>query len=174
LTEFYRATGVVLSEKVYYEDQEYATLPFRDVKTVLPLDMMIYGYIMGDKGQSVSNENRVTHIGEVERVLWLLWERRRKAPEMASEAADYFTYKMSHVLFSYYVTALLINPDRREGRVQARVLREKLRMRAAILCKTTGWKYRGVFMLHYLGITWGSLVAIQHTGVYRVLFKAAS
>jgi lipocalin len=89
-------------------------------------------------------------------------------------AGDYFMYKMGHVLFSYYVTALLVNPDRREGRLLARVLREKVRTKAAELEKATRLRYRGTLVLHRLGITWRNIQAVQHTGVYRLLFKAAS
>jgi glycosyltransferase involved in cell wall biosynthesis len=174
LTEFYRSTGVVLSEKVYYEDQEYATLPFRDAKTVLPLDMTVYGYTIGAGGQSMSNGNQVRHIGEMERVLWVLWEEYRKGPEMDFETADYFIYKTGQMLFSYYVAALLINPDRREGRLQAHGLREKTGMKAGVLCKTVEWKYRVILVLHCLGITWERITAVQHTGLYRLLLRAVS
>jgi glycosyltransferase involved in cell wall biosynthesis len=172
-TGFYRSTGVVLSEGVYYEDQEYATLPFREAETVLPLDMTLYEYRMGDVGQSVSERNRVRHIGEIERVLWVLWGRYREKP-MASWAAGYFMHKMGHVLVSYYAAALLVNPDRRVGRVQARALRGKVRRVAGALDKGTWWKYLGVLVLHWLGISWGRIAAVQHTVVYRFLFRAAS
>jgi glycosyltransferase involved in cell wall biosynthesis len=173
-TEFYRSTGVVLSEKVFYEDQEYATLPFRDIKTVLPLDMVIYRYAIGDRAQSVSNANRVTHIGKIERVLWVLWGRYREAPDMPPAAADYFRSKMAHVLFSYYTAALLINPNRKEGRRQSQALRAKTKQEAKELYNLVQFRYWGTLLLHYAGITWSRLVAVQHTPAYRFLFKIIS
>jgi glycosyltransferase involved in cell wall biosynthesis len=173
-TDFYRGTGVVLSEKVYYEDQEYATLPFRRVTTILPLDLVLYEYTLGGAEQSVSNNNRLKHIDQIEKVLWVLWEQYHVSPEMPKAASGYFVYKMAHVLFSYYVTALLVNPDRKEGRMRARRLRDKVKSEAGVLYQATRMKYRGTLLLHYLGISWGSIVAVQHTGAYRLLFKAAS
>jgi glycosyltransferase involved in cell wall biosynthesis len=173
-TDFYRSCRLTLSERVFYEDQEYATLPFQWVRTILPLDMFLYEYTIGETGQSVSNTNKVRYIYQIERVLWLLWEHYRKASGLSPVAADYFKYKMSHVLFSYYAAALLMNPDRKEGRAQARALGNKARGEAKELYRAVRLRYWGVLALHYAGITWSHLVAIQHTLVYRLLFRVVS
>ena len=68
-TVLYRDSGTVLSEGVFYEDQEYATLPFTKVRTVLPLDMFLYEYMIGNENQSMSSQNQVKHLGHVEHVL---------------------------------------------------------------------------------------------------------
>jgi hypothetical protein len=136
--------------------------------------LVLYEYSIGDAGQSVSDGSRVRYIGQTEKVLWVLWERYRAAPDMPKAAAGYFIYKMSHVLFSYYVTALLVNPDRREGRRQARNLRDRVKAEAVTVYRRTRMKYLGTLLLHSLGITWERLVAVPHTGAYRLLFRAAS
>jgi hypothetical protein len=136
--------------------------------------LVLYEYTLGNTEQSVSNGNRVRHIDQTEKVLWVLWEQYQTSPDMPKAVAGYVVDKMSHVLFSYYVTALLVNPDRREGRRQAREMRERVKTKAAPLYRATRAKYLGTLLLHCCGITWGRLVAVQHTGAYRLLFKAAS
>jgi hypothetical protein len=81
---------------------------------------------------------------------------------------------MSHVLFSYYAAALLMNPNRKEGRAQARTLRDKAKGEAEELYRAVRLRYRGILALHYAGITWSRLVAIQHTPMYWLLFRAVS
>lgn len=55
-TDFYKTEGIKLSEKVFYEDHEYATFPCSKAKSILPLDLFIYEYRIGDVTQSVSAE----------------------------------------------------------------------------------------------------------------------
>jgi glycosyltransferase involved in cell wall biosynthesis len=168
-TAFYRECGIRLSEKVFYEDQEYATLLFMRARTVLPLDLFLYEYTTGETTQSVSDENRVRYIWQVERVLWQIWERYRAEGAMEAAAEGYCRYKLGHIVMNYYVTALLINGDRQGGREQARGLRQRLKERDLRLYRETRKAYVATLALHGLGIRWKMITAIQHTLVYRVL-----
>ncbi|WP_349823805.1 glycosyltransferase family 2 protein, partial [Coprococcus sp. RTP21428st1_B10_RTP21428_210409] len=68
-TQFYRENGVRLAEKVFYEDHEYATYPCCLAKTILPLDMFVYEYRIGDVSQSVSAQNQFKRIDHTKMVI---------------------------------------------------------------------------------------------------------
>ena len=77
-TDFYKSEGIRLSEKVFYEDHEYATFPCCKAKSILPLDLFIYEYRIGDVTQSVSAENQLKRIGHTETVLRSMTEESKK------------------------------------------------------------------------------------------------
>lgn len=117
-TDFYREKGIKLSEKVFYEDHEYATFPCLLAKSILPLDLFIYEYRVGDVSQSVSAENQLKRIGHTETVL------KRMAAEGealgGSADADSYREKKTHLLLlSFLVTSLLCDKNRKQGRKRA-------------------------------------------------------
>ena len=71
-TEFYKQNCILLSEHVFYEDHEFATIPCCFAKNITPLDLFIYDYRIGDITQSVSNENQLKRISHTEAVLYRL------------------------------------------------------------------------------------------------------
>lgn len=119
-TEFYRRDGIALSEHVFYEDHEFATYPCCLAKSITPFDLFIYEYRIGDVTQSVSNENQLKRIGHTETVLRRLADEYYKLPEEATAGGrDYICMKAQGLLMSYLTTTMLVNPDRKKGRVAA-------------------------------------------------------
>jgi glycosyltransferase involved in cell wall biosynthesis len=169
-SDFYRSCGIALSEHTLYEDQEYATLPFREVRSVLPLGIPLYEYRLGVEGQSVSDASQVRHLGDLERVFWVIWEGYRTLPREA--ARGYFCYKLGELLLSYYAAALLKNPDRAGGRASARALRERLISQDADFARYTVRRYWLVLALHRFGFgrVWK---ALRHLPGYRTVSQWA-
>lgn len=141
-TDCYRESGTILSEGIFYEDQEYATLPFCVAKTILPLDLFIYQYMVGNRNQSVADHNQVNRISHVEQVLDKLLEWYDHHPDMSRSAKQYFLRKSSDLLISYYVICLIKNPDRKAGRLETIRLREKSPEKYSKILVTTEWKYK--------------------------------
>lgn len=119
-TDFYHKYAFRLSEHVFYEDHEFATIPCCYAKSVTPFDLFIYDYRIGDITQSVSNANQLKRIGHTETVLHRLVEEygRLELPENAGGRA-YFDMKTQGLLLSYLTTVLLVDPDRARGRQSA-------------------------------------------------------
>ena len=115
-TDFYKSEGIRLSEKVFYEDHEYATFPCCKAKSILPLDLFIYEYRIGDVTQSVSAENQLKRIGHTETVLKRMTEEGKK---LSGAASDYTAKKTHLLLLSYLVTSLLCDKSRKHGRKRA-------------------------------------------------------
>ena len=68
-TDFYREQGVLLTEHVFYEDVEYATLPLCRANTIACADLFLYEYRIGDVTQSVSDASQLKRISHVQMVL---------------------------------------------------------------------------------------------------------
>ena len=73
-TGFYQSRDIQLSERISYEDQEYSTLPFAAQPTVLPLDLTLEEYSLGNPGQSMSDQNLAKNLPHLEAVLWKIEE----------------------------------------------------------------------------------------------------
>jgi len=117
-TEFYHQFGHPLLEHVFYEDHEYATYPCCYAKSVTPFDLFVYEYRIGDVNQSVSNANQLKRLGHTETVLRRMMEKYRGLPDSAGK--QYAAMKTQGLLLSYLTTALLVNPDKKAGRILAR------------------------------------------------------
>ena len=146
---FYRSTQIQMSEKVFYEDQEYATLPFCFASGVVFLNLTIYQYLVGRPGQSVSHEHY----------------------DMSESRKRYFQYKIGAVIVSYYVAALLKNPDRRKGRCDVAMLRQELHQNSRDLMQQTEKKYwitKALLLVHMTPNVFGR---IKRTRFYYILKK---
>lgn len=117
-TAFYQENGIRLSEQVFYEDHEFATFPCCRAEGVTCLDLFIYNYRVGDANQSVSDANQLRRIGHIEAVIRRMTEEYRKLPD--DDGKRYAAMKLQGLLLSYLTTALLSDPDRKEGRRLAR------------------------------------------------------
>lgn len=117
--ELYRASGLRLSEHIFYEDQEYAALPFFQVKSVQILPLFLYQYQIGNGEQSVAFHNQVKRISHIEQVVLRMMEYKRGIPAPSPGSLSYYFQKLATTAVSYHATALLKNPHKREGRRQS-------------------------------------------------------
>ena len=170
-TEFYRKMNIRVSERVFYEDQEYATLPFYGVSSVSFLNLTIYQYLVGRPGQSVSHENQVKRLPEIKHILDNLIRFYQAHSEMSEARKKYFRYKIGVVILSYYVAALLKNPNRKQGRNDAAALRAELRQNSHELMLLTEKKYWIARCLHTIHMTPDGLERIKRTHFYYILKK---
>ena len=148
-TEVYRKAGFQLSEGIFYEDHEYATLPFARVKTVLPIALCIYQYRIGDAQQSVAFHNQVRRIHHIEQVMERILFFRETTP-LSNAQKRYFRYKLADILTSYYAVALVKNPKKQEGRRQAISFHAQIESRCPSLSHMVERKYQILLVLNRL------------------------
>lgn len=117
-TAFYRQFGEKLLEHCFYEDHEYATFPCCYAKSVLPLDIFLYEYRIGDVTQSVAGANQLKRLSHIEAVLTQMAEKYQTLPD--SIERQYAAMKIQGLLLSYLTTALLVDPDKKKGRWNAK------------------------------------------------------
>ena len=169
-TDFYHKNCISLSEHVFFEDHEFATMPCCYAKSVMPMDLFIYDYRIGDVQQSVSNQNQLKRIGHTQTVLerFLSEYERLELPENAG-GREYFCMKAQGLLLSYLTTAMLVEPDKRKGRRMGAEMMEKFRAsmpRAYELAKKQYAAYRIMNRLH---ISKQTFEKVLHAKIYNKL-----
>lgn len=113
-SDFYQRYTEKLPEHIFYEDHIFATFPCCFAQSIMPMDLFVYEYRIGDCSQSVSRVNQVKRHEQTETVLAIM-EDRYRAME-ASAGKEYVARKIEALLMSYFSIVLLADPDRREGK----------------------------------------------------------
>lgn len=158
-TAFYQEFGHTLLEHVFYEDHEYATYPCCYAKSVTPVDLFLYEYRIGDVNQSVSNANQLKRLGHTEAVLKRMMEAYQTLPQSAGK--QYAAMKIQGLLLSYLTTALLVDPDRKAGRLLARERMEECRAAAPEAYALAKRKYQVFCLLNRMHLSkafWDRLI----------------
>lgn len=158
-TSFYHKYGHQLLEHVFYEDHEYATYPCCYAKTVEPFDLFIYEYRVGDITQSVSNVNQLKRLSHTEAVLQRMADEYGTLSECGGK--HYAAMKIQGLLLSYLTTALLVEPDKKAGRLTAKAQMEKRAAdvpEAHAMAKAKYLIFRVLNFLHIGKPTWDAIL----------------
>lgn len=166
-TRFYLDCGIRLSEGIFYEDHEYATLPFAHVETVLILPLFFYEYRIGNNGQSVAFHNQVKRIGHIEAVIRKMLDYRAAHGPLRPDREEYFLRKLSVVVVSYFAVALIKDRDRKGGAEKARRFRRWLEEREPKLLERTAKKYQTMLWLHRVHFPAELYQSILDTNLYK-------
>ena len=173
-TALYRNNNILLSEGVFYEDQEYATFPFAWVKTVLPLDIFLYEYVVGNENQSVSAKNQVKNLGHVEQVTRNLFHWYHEYSAISEGSRRYIARKATDMLLSYYVIALVKNPDKFAGRREVARVRREMQAFEPMLVDETNSMYRLALIMSFLKFNDKTLEMMKRPlpyALFRMIFK---
>lgn len=170
-TEMYRNAEIVLSEGIFYEDQEYATLPFVRAETVLILPFFFYQYLIGNSNQSVAFHNQVKRIGHIEAVIKSILEYRKIHSPLRAGCEEYFMRKLAVVVVSYFAVALVKNPNKRQGREQAATFEKWLSQAEPELLRRTEKKRKTMNVFNRLHIPPELYQAILDTDFYKKFRK---
>ena len=171
-TDFYREHAITLSEHVFYEDMEYTTIPCCYARTLAASGILIYHYRIGDVQQSVSDVNQLKRISHMETVLQrLIREYGRVKGELDPGQERFYCIKARALLLRYLTTVLLLEPDRRKGRIKAREMMNRIRDGIAPVWDMTHRHYLlfvGLNTMHISKKTWDDLL---QSGIYKALRK---
>ena len=132
-----------------------------------PLDIFLYVYRIGDVNQSVSDANQLKRISHVEAVLKRLLTEGEKLPPGAGR--DYAAAKAQGLLMSYLTTALLVCPDKAQGRALAEKAAENLRTRFPENYRQIQGKYKIFQAMSRLHITRRQFEAVLDSRLYNKL-----
>lgn len=172
-TDFYRGCGLTLSEGISYEDQEYCTLPFMDIKTIMFIDSFLYEYLTGSADQSMSDRNQVARAWQLknvfDKILRSYTARKESLPEPAKQ---YMLYKLAETLQNYYITMLIRSDDRAAGRSAAAEMRRYTQSAAPELDEAISSRFRIIYLLHIAGIKMRHLEMLKKSPLYLWLRTA--
>ena len=171
-TEFYKKNGIQLSEHVFYEDHEFATIPCCYAKTITPFDMFIYDYRIGDVAQSVSDENQLKRISHTAAVLNRFIE---EYPELGlnenASGRDYYCMKAQGLLLSYITTVLLVEKDKKKGRAMGDEMMEKFRKTMPKTYEMAVKQYKMFRMMNILHLNKKTWEKIKDSKIYNKIRK---
>lgn len=169
-TDFYREKGIQLSEHVFYEDNEFATVPCCYAEKILPLDLFVYEYRVGDVQQSVSDENQLKRIGHTQTVLErLIREYDRLAMPEDAAGREFYCMKVQGLLLSYYITSLLVEKDKKKGRAMAAAMMERFRKEMPRVHQLSTKQYRVFRTMNLLHLSKDTWEKIKSSRVYNRL-----
>ena len=167
--DFYQKAAYLLPEHVFYEDYDFVTFPGCQAATIMPLDLFIYEYRIGDVNQSVSAANQLKRIGHTETVLQEMLGKYSRLPK--GPGKNYAAVKIGELFLSYLTTVLLVNPQKSEGRKQALQQKDSLCAAAPEIFAAAKRKYQVFSLMNRLHIskkTWDSFLS---SGIYKMLRK---
>ena len=169
--DLYRGAGITLSEGIYFEDREYATLPFTAVRTILPLDLFLYQYRIGNDSQSTSDKNIVKRLAQLEQVTKKLFVCYNEYTNISEGAKRYIAWKAMETLQYYYLAALIKNPGKAEGRREAARVRGAMRAIAPALVDEMEFRYRLYAFMNRLGMSGRMVSFIKRTLLYDIYWS---
>lgn len=165
--EFYQKYAQPLLEHVFYEDHQYATFPCCHAESVMPFDLFLYDYRVGDVNQSVSNANQLKRIGHTEQVICRMTEQYLPLPE--ADGKRYAAMKIQGLVLSYLTTALLGHPNRKEGRRLAATLMKDIKAAAPEIYALAKPKYSVFCIMNRLHMSKQGWEQILHSGLYNAI-----
>ncbi len=168
-TEFYKENSISLSEHVFYEDHEYATIPCCLAKSVTPIDLFVYCYRIGDTAQSVSDENQLKRLSHTEKVLDRLISEYPNMNFTSDSQRRYYCQKAQGLLLSYLITSLLVEKDRKKGRETAFKEMEKFRENLPLTYQMAEKQYKAFKGMSRLHIDKNGWESISHSKLYNKL-----
>lgn len=168
-TEFYNRNRHELPEKVFYEDQEYATIPLCCAQKVAVLNLMLYQYLVGNGEQSVAKRNQIKRIGHLETVIEHMLEYWKRNKSSSNFCAKYYLKKMEGVVFSYYVNMCVSNTQKREGRNRCKELNKKIESECPELTLILRRPYMLYMTFSMLGISDQDYEKMIHSRIFRII-----
>ena len=166
-TGMYRGAGIRMSEGIFYEDHEYATVPFAAVERILILPILFYEYLLGSASQSVAFPNQVKRIGHIEQVVRDILQFRQERGPLSPARDDYFLRKLAVVVVSYFAVALIKNPDKKQGQQQADGFRRYLEEAEPELLRRISKKYKMLVLFRRLHLPAELYQGILDTKLYQ-------
>lgn len=166
--EFYQEQDIRLSEKVFYEDHEYATFACCRAASVTPLDLFIYNYRIGDVQQSVSDANQLKRLSHMETVLYRFLQEAPRLPRTEGGRA-FYEMKAQGVLLSYITTVMLVEPNRKHGRKLGKTMMNTFREQLPGAYDRSKMQYRIFRVMNRLHISKATWERFLHSKLYRKL-----
>lgn len=171
-TEFYNKYRYELPEKVFYEDQEYATIPCCHADRIYPINLYIYQYLVGNGEQSVAVENRLKRLSHVELVTQDMLEYGNRHLELSEYGRDYLYRKTESVILSHYVVTCILQKDKRAGRENAERYNQMIQKSSPEMHKRIERKYRVYLMMNRMHLSYPLYELLLRSRLYSLIRKS--
>lgn len=149
-TDFYRAQNYCLIEHVFYEDQEYSTIPLCWAKRIRLIADSLYVYRLGDVNQSISEENLFKRLDHFQAVIFRMAEFDAKVDETPEGGYNYWMKKTTRFITDFYQLTLIRCKDKRKYRQLCKEVSQKLEASSPRIYAAVKNKYQVFKMLNLL------------------------
>jgi len=149
--EILQAHHIRLLEKTFYVDSQFITEATAFVRSALVLHLPVYYYRVGNAAQSVHYLNYVKRYEEHNRVVEACIDFLERGEFEPSRRA-FVLHSVVLLIHTQYKIALIFNPDRKQGRLQAKHLRKRLKEGNYELYRATKKRCAEAMLLNRLGI----------------------
>ena len=161
-TSLLRDNNIRLLEHTFYVDMQYVMGIAAYARTVQLMRRGVYCYRLGSQEQSVSYLNYVKNYKQHDRVLKTCADFcERRAPEMPEGREGYMRIMLTLLARTQFKIALIYNPDRQEGKLQARELNIYLNRHFPWLSRSTRSRRMSAKLLHALGVGYPELQRLK-------------
>ena len=147
-TQFYRNTGLTLSEGVFYEDQEFSIIPMAYAESIYAYDKALYEYRVGDVNQSVSIESSLKRLDHYEKVIMKLIEAGRDAEHFSIGGKQLWFDKTSKFINDYLQLCLIRNTDKKQLRKRMKLFVSQIEKKNTDMYKCVNKNYKVFCMLN--------------------------
>lgn len=168
-TEFYKGIGLRMSEKVFFEDQEYAVLPFAHVRYAALLPDFFYEYRIGSADQSVNFENQAKRAPQFRQVVERMVDYHL-SHEMTSSQDEFLEWRIANAVTSYYAAVIVKNPDKENGIKLAEDFHAYIAEKEPRVAERAEKKYQSMLKFGKSKLTvklYGALFNSKHFGKFK-------
>jgi len=169
-TEFYRHARIRMSEGIFFEDQEYAILPFMHARTILLIPCFFYEYQTGSSTQSVNFANQGQKSGHLLAVLKNLINHYSETA-MDDAQRNFAGWRIGNVVTSYYAAVLVKSPEKKAGREKASEFRRFIFEAAPDIAQATEKKYQTLMKLNRIPGASVLYAKLFGSGLYKTFKK---
>lgn len=116
-TDFYKTYFHILPEHIFYEDQEYSSIPACHAENIEYWDIYIYQYMIGNVDQSVSfskQAERMKHLEIVSKNILSYYNCHKS--KLSQGAREYLLLKAENIILMCYTVAGIYEQDRKKGK----------------------------------------------------------
>ncbi len=167
--EFYEKYRHELPEKIFYEDQEYASIPCCHAASIQPMNFFIYQYMVGNSGQSVALQNQLKRIEHIKTVAKRMALYHVSVTDLTTGGQSYLEQKTEGVVLSFYTIAALGNPDKANGRFLCKEFNKEIKDITPMLYRKIRKKFLVYLIFNYLGLGIEFYEQMLHSKLYNRL-----
>lgn len=169
--EFYQTYRHELPEKIFYEDQEYASIPCCHAAQIKAINLFLYQYLVGNGHQSVASHNQLKRIGHIRQVALGMLNYLIRHPELSEDGQAYLQQKIEGVVLSFYTTANLVNPNKTQGLKWSRKLNQAIKSKAPALYRRIQKKYLLYYVMNRCRLNMTTYEKLLQSKVYNYFRK---
>lgn len=151
-TAFYQKYNHILPHHIFYEDQEFSSIPCCHAENIALINIFIYQYMIGNVEQSIAAENQAKRILNVEKIIDNMLHYYNNEMGMSRTAQKYLILKIENIILIYYMVACIYEPDKIKGMRESLALNRKIERNNSEIITRLKRKYRIYLWMNRLRI----------------------